>query len=235
MNMTCNELIRLSILLVAMLFSVSCGKGMCMHADGGHMCTGISCSGHGRCEMKENSPICVCDEGYKDHWAIYCVPNPLPETCNETNWCLQNSIPTTETLTDIWGDDRSNIWAIGLNGTTIHWDGSTWMEVTNGIGSDLLGVWGASKDCVWAVGAYGTIIRWDGSYWNKIESSTDWLLEGVWGASPDNIWAVGCNPISGMPSIIHWDGVNWSEVDIGTGNRTPSFCCVWGSRKEPRI
>ncbi len=198
----------------------------CVEDETDEPCKEINCSGHGQCELQGDTPVCECDEGYINHWTTNCVPIPLPENCDESNWCLQNS-PTTEILTDIWGNEKDNIWAVGLNGTIIHWDGKTWLEVSSGTRSHLSGIWGANSNYIWAVGGDGTTIHWDGRDWNTVESNTDWLLKCVWGASPEDIWAVGSSPYPENKGILHWNGDIWTKVNLEM-----ELSCIWGSAKD---
>jgi hypothetical protein len=69
------------------------------------------------------------------------------------------------TLVGVWGSDPSNVWAVGLQGTIVHWDGRAWTSVSSGTTYDLYSVWGTAPDDVWAVGT-GTILHWDGSQWS---------------------------------------------------------------------
>ena len=51
----------------------------------------------------------------------------------------------------------NDVWAVGDNGTIIHWDGATWKESVaafqvNKKKPDLHGVWGSGPNDVWIVG-----------------------------------------------------------------------------------
>ena len=84
--------------------------------------------------------------------------------------------PDTPTLRAIWGFSNSNIWAVGDQGTIIHWDGFVWMtwpEPDGLLGNyDYRGVFGCFPWQVWAIGTTGTgdnvIIEWDGVAWSIV-------------------------------------------------------------------
>ncbi len=105
-------------------------------------------------------------------------------------WTLETSV-TPSGLTGIWGADANNIWAVGLNGTIIHWNGTTWRLQTSGTNERLDSVWGSDARNIWAVGGNGTILKWDGTTWSAQVSGTSSGLWSVWGTDSKNIWAVG--------------------------------------------
>ena len=103
----------------------------------------------------------------------------------ETTWSPMSS-NITEDLRDVWGSSPSNVFAVG--GTTLHYDDSTWREMSGGGG---YGVWGSSASNVFAVGFYGTILHYDGSTWGEMSSGTTEHLRGVWGISSSDVFVVG--------------------------------------------
>jgi photosystem II stability/assembly factor-like uncharacterized protein len=54
------------------------------------------------------------------------------------------------------------VWAVGSNGTLLHWDGagSAWSVVPSGTTRHLYSVWGSGPRDVWAVGDKGTILKY---------------------------------------------------------------------------
>jgi hypothetical protein len=62
---------------------------------------------------------------------------------------------TSESLYGVWGASSSNVFAVGSQGTILHYDGSTWSTMASGTTSwELTAVWGASASDVYSVG-YG--------------------------------------------------------------------------------
>jgi hypothetical protein len=68
-------------------------------------------------------------------------------------------------LNGLWGFSGHDIWAVGDQGVTRHWNGEAWKVVPAPIISNLHGVWGSRSDNVWAVGEDGVVIHWDGTSW----------------------------------------------------------------------
>jgi hypothetical protein len=153
--------------------------------------------------------------------------------CSADNWCWRNQLPqggsawtrvsigTTNGLSGVSGTVESDVWAVGVSGTILHWDGSAWSSVSSGTTNSLRGVWGSWETDVWAVGDGGTILHWDGTAWTSVSSGTTDNLAGIWGSGESDVWAVGSGG-----TILHWDGSAWMRVSSGTTN---GLSGVWGT------
>lgn len=58
-------------------------------------------------------------------------------------------------LESVWGSSSSDVFAVGVDGIILHYDGSAWSVMNSGTSDELYGVWGSSSTDVFAVGAYG--------------------------------------------------------------------------------
>ncbi|OJY25089.1 MAG: hypothetical protein BGO98_08790 [Myxococcales bacterium 68-20] len=157
-------------------------------------------------------------------------------------------IPSTHTVTRIWGSSPTDVWMTADNSTyvahergiTLHGtpsdagadaggvdDSLTWVKVDAQTNVSLESIWGSSASDVWAVGALGAIRRITPAddRWQKIESNTTETLRSVWGSGPKDIWAVG-----DTGTILHYDGTAFtpSTVQLPLG-RKPNLRGVWGS------
>jgi hypothetical protein len=65
---------------------------------------------------------------------------------------------TEETLASVWGRTSEDIWAVGLHGTVLHWQGTSWSKVDPATTASLYAVGGKNRD-VWAVGEGGAVVR----------------------------------------------------------------------------
>ena len=63
------------------------------------------------------------------------------------------------------GTGPADVWAVGLEGSVQHFDGTAWMPSPSGTTDNLRGVWALAPDDAWAVGAHGTMLHWDGMAW----------------------------------------------------------------------
>src|SRR5207302_458891 len=75
------------------------------------------------------------------------------------------SIPTTNVLHDIWGTSATDVFAVGENGTILHFDGLAWSTMPSGSTANLASVWGASSTEVYASAGSNTILRYNGASW----------------------------------------------------------------------
>jgi hypothetical protein len=100
--------------------------------------------------------------------------------------------------------------AVGDNGTLLHWDGTAWSSMTVAgdpwEGLPLLGVWGSSATNVFVVGQGGLLLRYDGTAWTSEYLEVLGDLTDVWGSSAGNVY-VTMNDRSGQ--ILHRCGSGW--------------------------
>jgi hypothetical protein len=67
---------------------------------------------------------------------------------------------TSNALRAIWGSSGNDVFAVGGNGTILHYDGNQWSQMSSGTSESLSGVWGISGSDVFAIGEGGTILRY---------------------------------------------------------------------------
>ncbi len=148
--------------------------------------------------------------------------NRQPAGSDYTYVVLIPSFTTTKHLHDIWCSASGDVFAVGMGGAILHYNGTYWSSMTSGTYSNLYGVWGSSAGDVFAVGDSGTILHYNGTIWSAMTSSTSFNLNGVWGSSASNVFAVGDGG-----TILHYNGTIWSlPMDSGT---TEHLYGVWGS------
>jgi hypothetical protein len=135
-------------------------------------------------------------------------------------WTPMNS-GTTEYLLDVLGNSGSDVFAVGENGTIVHYDGSNWSAMSSGTTEHLFGVWCNTGSDVFVVGAKGTILHYDGISWNSMASGTTAYPYKLWGSSGSDVFAVGSNG-----TVLHYNGTNWSSMSSATGE---SLRAIWGS------
>ncbi len=86
----------------------------------------------------------------------------------------------TRTLRSVWASGPSDIWAVGDDGTIIHFDGDAWRPSTSGVSDRLFGIYGSGPGDIYAVGGSGrgVILRWNGSSWQEFDTG-EALLRAV--------------------------------------------------------
>ena len=139
-------------------------------------------------------------------------------------WKLQNPDPTAENLFSIWGSSEDRVFAVGLYGTIIHWDGKNWELMDSPTNEILVGVWGTdSGPDVYVVGYEGTLLHWNGQEWRGVDIPFDKNLYGVWGSGPDNVLSVGMDGRILKRSDAGWQAINamtYGSVKALSGSST---------------
>jgi hypothetical protein len=128
---------------------------------------------------------------------------------------------TTAWLYGVWGSSAADVYAVGKQGTVLHYDGASWTALDSGTTKWLLAVGGSAADDVVAVGEGGTILRIDGGTVTATSGPTDRALYGVWAASPDAVFAVGEGG-----TIARYDGTAWTATTV---NAPGVLAAVWGT------
>jgi hypothetical protein len=175
---------------------------------------GVPMGGH---IMKLRRLMCESKKSYAFLFLIYLL---MSATAFSADWTPMTS-GTSAGLQGVWGSSGTDVFAVGGNGTILHYDGSTWSPMANNSSAWLGTVWGTSGTDVFAVGDWGTILHYDGTGWSSMVSSTSNHLRGIWGSSPSDIYAVGYNGI-----ILHYDGTSWSAMSSGTNINLSG---IWGN------
>ena len=138
------------------------------------------------------------------------------------SWTPEHS-RENQTLYGVWGSSPSDIFAVGEDGTILHYDGTRWWPQTSSTSKTLYAVGGTSATDVYAVGARGTIVHYDGSRWQTATPymGPEYDLRAVWAASPADVFVVGDHG-----TILHYDGVGWSPQPSYTDRGLEA---VWGA------
>ena len=193
-------------------------------------------------QFTETSLLHLCLSSPRTVYSALAMPLALTSCC----WPIGNSsqhVPggTSSQLTDLWGSAPDDIWAVGYNGTTVHFDGVAWTEVDNPVDEDLMAIWGISPIDVWAVGGGqikervagrpesrdGVVIHWNGDRWETVERPTDGPLQAVWGEQPHEIWAAGS--VWRRPEVFRFNGSTWDTVPIQPDGGHSTVYGLWGS------
>lgn len=145
----------------------------------------------------------------------------------EPEWSWQNPLPQGNSLYDVWGSGSNDIFAVGMQGTILHYDGIEWTKMSSGTTAWLRGVWGSSSSNIIAAGhtgypeSNGVVLHYDGNSWSEMDIGTTAMMFGVWGSSENNIFLVGANG-----TVLHYDGNEWTSINSGT---TRTLYGVWGN------
>lgn len=121
----------------------------------------------------------------------------------------------------------TELWAVGDEGTALHFTDGAWSRSSVGAGGRLKAVWGASPSSVWAVGEGGTVSRWDGSAWSPEDSGVTAGLNAIHGSDAENVWAVGAGGTALRRGAGGWSLVPTNVVEPLTGVFAAAAGDVW--------
>ncbi|HTN90700.1 MAG TPA: glucosyltransferase-I, partial [Sorangium sp.] len=99
-------------------------------------------------------------------------------------------LPREVELHDVWGTGHHDVFAVGVEGTLLHYDGVSWARMPLPTDADLHGVWGTGRNDVFVVGDRGTVLNYDGESWSPLRWDPG-QISSVWGASPGNVLFAG--------------------------------------------
>jgi hypothetical protein len=91
-------------------------------------------------------------------------------------------------LRSTFGSSPTDMWAVGDQGTVLHYDGERTSSIPSQTTANLTDVWGTGPSDVWAVGAGGTVLHYDGRVFTPVPSGTSADLLAVFTAAPDDVW-----------------------------------------------
>lgn len=150
----------------------------------------------------------------------------LDEPLAGPTWLTVEGVPTQAQLLSIWGRDANEVWAVGWDGTIVHYNGETWSLETTTATVPLTGVSGLPlpsnlgpddprpEPVVFAVGWEGTIlVRQPGGTWVDAPRSMAFGddLFGVTVADDTLGLAVGDEG-----RLVAWDGITWTPQPLQT-------------------
>jgi hypothetical protein len=124
-----------------------------------------------------------------------------------SNWSSSAVPADASILMSVWSSAPNDVFAVGLQGTIVHFDGATWATMASGTIEDLYGVWGSAWNDVFAVGGGGTILHYTGASWSAMTSPTTNELRSVYGVDSSHIMAVGASG-----TVVTYGGAVWALV-----------------------
>ena len=137
-----------------------------------------------------------------------------PSGPDPVNW-IQMESGTTENLRDIWGRDANDMFAVGDNGTVLHYDGTGWTRLATHLTTDLFCVLGNEGLCTFAAGDSGTILQYDGDFLiGNRPPPTTYPIVDLWSCDPSFYALVG-DPVGTIFEKI--ESTSWKPVPTGSG------------------
>lgn len=133
----------------------------------------------------------------------------------------------------VFGFGPSDVYAVGVGGGAIHYDGARWTRLESGTTQDLWGVWGRATNDLWVVGGSGgstpVLLHFDGTRFAPVAAPANdrsaTAIFKVWGIG-SKLFAVGERGL-----IIEHDGAAWKQVPAGAA-ADDDFVSLWGTSER---
>lgn len=100
----------------------------------------------------------------------------------------------TRDLYDVWGASPDDVYAVGQNGSMVHYQGTSWQRVNMPTVRDLLSVRGTAADNVYAVSEGddlarigSEILHHDGATWTIVHITDDDELNTIWATATGEV------------------------------------------------
>ena len=84
-----------------------------------------------------------------------------------------------------------HLFAVGVEGTILFFNGATWEPMEGGGLKTLTAVWGTAFNDVYASSFEGDIFHFDGVLWTSMFFDQDTNFWGLWGSSANDIIGIG--------------------------------------------
>ncbi|HSY81420.1 MAG TPA: hypothetical protein VK807_06645 [Gemmatimonadaceae bacterium] len=155
------------------------------------------------------------------------VSADMPAEGSVLRWTPIHQGVTGNQLTAVWQDSTDDVFAVGLNGTVLHYNGTTWSALPlNQPTYQLRAVYGTSSSDVWMVGDGGVTVHYNGSTFTTVSTglATPPNLKGVWEANSKNIYAVG----GAITVLQSRNATSWTAVATPHGV-VDTLRAVWGA------
>ena len=129
----------------------------------------------------------------------------------------------------VWANASNDVYAVGTEGTIVHYDGEAWSQMTSRVDMDvtLTAVWSDGRGRAFAVGENGKVVRYDGNGdgdWELVNSGVEPSLLGIWGNGDGKLLATGFDS-----TAIEYTGRGWFTARSGTSADLRS---VWGTSQQ---
>jgi hypothetical protein len=113
----------------------------------------------------------------------------------DAEWIFDDSA-TNVHLYGVSGTNDSDVWAVGQDGTVLHWNGTDWQEIDLDTQANMWSVWSTTGNVAYVVGANGEAYKIQGSLVEAIPTGVNNILYSITGTTEANLWAIGSRGIA---------------------------------------
>jgi len=162
---------------------------------------------------------------------------------NGSTWKEMGTPPNTLGMVWVFGFSPTDVYAVGLGGHMLHYDGMSWTRIDAHTGFDLWGIWGVSPTDIWIVGKGPTsavnpnpdptLMHFDPTQpvasqftpYPLPMTENDRLARDLF-----KVWGIGAKlfAVGEKGLIIEYDGTAWKQVPAGA-NADDDFVSLWGT------
>jgi hypothetical protein len=135
-----------------------------------------------------------------------------PAAITVYDWGWENPLPQGASLGSVSCSTATMCKAVGVSGTILSWNGTSWSADDAGTNEVIAGVSCPTVAFCKAVSTGNTILSWNGTAWSGVSSPAAGGLYGV--SCPTTTL---CKAVGGFGAIVSWDGTNWSAESTNHG------------------
>lgn len=135
--------------------------------------------------------------------------NFSPLACTADGLCWEAPLPFGMNLRDVSAVAANDVWAVGSQGTILHYDGNRWSFTPSGTLEDLQSVSASSATNAWIAGGNnGLVLRWNGTNWSTVNTGFNTFTTGVYTAGPTSVFVTELGP-----NTLHYAAAgNWPRM-----------------------
>jgi hypothetical protein len=131
-------------------------------------------------------------------------------------------------LYDVWGKSPADVFAVGDEGSILHYDGTSWSSMESSTKEHIMFIGDYSPTEIVAVTDKSTILIYDGTSWNTREKLPESLnLWGAWADSSSKIFMITLgHPLGDEYPFLYFNGTEYLRMKY---NFEHHLDCIWGS------
>lgn len=111
-----------------------------------------------------------------------------PLTCTSDSICWEAPLPFGMDLRDAAMTATNDVWAIGTQGSILHYDGSRWSFSPSTTQQDLQSISASATNNAWVAGGpNGLVLRWDGTNWASVNTGRSVFTTGIYTSAANSV------------------------------------------------
>jgi len=129
---------------------------------------------------------------------IWLVGSSLPIHGDGKNWTIYDVLKLTQSTVSLlkaWGPNLNSMYFVGLQGSFVHYDGTSWTKIESGTTIDLTDVWGSSDGSIVWMSGYSAkrdasiLLQYNGTQVQTLWTSSDGASVAPYGNLIGSVWS----------------------------------------------